>query len=75
MGCSAFKRKGFLMYTTTHTNLEGKLSSINQSGKDKYQPYDSTYRLVKFTETGSRSVSWGEGRDAKSKMLFSEWGR
>lgn len=72
MGRSAFKRKGFLMHTTTHMNLEGKPSSINQSGEDKYQPCDSTYRLVRLTETGSKSVAWGEGRGAKSKLLFSE---
>lgn len=56
MGYPAFKRKGFLMHTTTHRNLEGKLSSMNQSGEDKYQPYDSTYRLAKLRDRKQKCI-------------------
>lgn len=68
VGCSAFKGT----YTTTQVTLEGKLSSINQSWKDNYQPYPSIYRLVKVRETGSKSVSWEKGH---GKSAFSNWGR
>lgn len=72
-GCSPFKIKDFLIYTKTQMNLEGKLSSINQSQKGKYQPYDSTYSLVKFIQTG-KSVSWGEG-EGGGEGTASNWGR
>lgn len=59
-------------HTRTQTHLEGKLSSTNQSWKDKYQPRDSMYRLVKLTETGSKSVSLGERGDGKSYLAAGE---